>query len=42
MIGTTRSRVDFFLNKLKKLGFTEYSGELPLKLQFFARVVLHD
>src|SRR4029077_8997758 len=31
MIGTTRSRVNFFLNKFKKLGFIEYSGELPLK-----------
>jgi predicted transcriptional regulator len=29
MIGTTRSRVNFFLNKFKKLGFIEYKGELP-------------
>ena len=27
MIGTTRSRVNFFLNKFKKLGFIEYDGE---------------
>jgi len=28
IIGTTRSRVNFFLNKFKKLGFIEYDGEL--------------
>src|SRR5207245_11744632 len=32
MIGTTRSRVNFFLNKFKKLGFIEYDGECPLKV----------
>ncbi len=32
MVGTTRSRVNFFLNKFKKLGFIEYDGELPLKI----------
>src|SRR6476660_4303963 len=32
MIGTTRSRVNFFLNKFKKLGFIEYSGDLPLTI----------
>jgi CRP/FNR family cyclic AMP-dependent transcriptional regulator len=26
MVGTTRSRVNFFLNKFKKLGFIEYDG----------------
>jgi DNA-binding IclR family transcriptional regulator len=31
MIGTTRSRVNFFLNKFKRLGFIEYNGEIPLK-----------
>src|SRR5688500_2526233 len=32
MVGTTRSRVNFFLNKFKKLGFIEYDGKLPLKI----------
>jgi CRP-like cAMP-binding protein len=32
MIGTTRSRVNFFLNKFRKLGFIEYDGRLPLKI----------
>jgi CRP/FNR family transcriptional regulator, cyclic AMP receptor protein len=30
MIGTTRSRVNFFLNKFRKLGFIEYEGQFPL------------
>ena len=43
MIGTTRSRVNFFLNKFKKLGFIEYDGELPIKInKSLLSVVLHD
>lgn len=43
MIGTTRSRVNFFLNKFKKLGFIEYNGEIPLKINAsLLSVVLHD
>jgi CRP/FNR family transcriptional regulator, cyclic AMP receptor protein len=43
MIGTTRSRVNFFLNKFKKLGFIEYDGELPLKINSsLLSVVLHE
>jgi CRP/FNR family cyclic AMP-dependent transcriptional regulator len=43
MVGTTRSRVNFFLNKFKKLGFIEYDGELPLKVNSsLLSVVLHD
>jgi CRP-like cAMP-binding protein len=43
MIGTTRSRVNFFLNKFKKLGFIEYSGELPIKINSsLLSVVLHE
>ena len=43
MIGTTRSRVNFFLNKFKKLGFIEYDGDLPLKINSsLLSVVLHD
>jgi CRP/FNR family transcriptional regulator, cyclic AMP receptor protein len=43
MIGTTRSRVNFFLNKFKKLGFIEYEGEVPLKINSsLLSVVLHD
>jgi CRP/FNR family cyclic AMP-dependent transcriptional regulator len=43
MVGTTRSRVNFFLNKFKKLGFIEYGGESPLKINSsLLSVVLHD
>jgi CRP/FNR family transcriptional regulator, cyclic AMP receptor protein len=43
MIGTTRSRVNFFLNKFKKLGFIDYDGDLPLKINSsLLSVVLHD
>ncbi len=43
MIGTTRSRVNFFLNKFRKLGFIEYEGELPIKINnSLLSVVLHD
>src|SRR3989441_8139407 len=43
MVGTTRSRVNFFLNKFKKLGFIEYSSELPLKINSsLLSVVLHE
>jgi hypothetical protein len=30
MIGTTRTRVNFFMNKFKKLGFIEYNGGLKI------------
>jgi CRP/FNR family transcriptional regulator, cyclic AMP receptor protein len=43
MIGTTRSRVNFFLNKFKRLGFIEYTAEHPLKINSsLISVVLHD
>ena len=43
MIGTTRSRVNFFLNKFKRLGFIDYEGELPVRVNSsLLSVVLHD
>jgi biotin operon repressor len=43
MIGTTRSRVNFFMNKFKKLGFIKYSEGHPLKVNnSLLSVVLHD
>ena len=43
IVGTTRSRVNFFLNKFKKLGFIEYDGERPIKVnKSLLTVVLHD
>jgi CRP/FNR family transcriptional regulator, cyclic AMP receptor protein len=43
IVGTTRSRVNFFLNKFKRLGFIEYNGRMPLKINnSLLSVVLHD
>ena len=41
MIGTTRSRVSFFMNKFRKLGFIEYNGALEVHSSLL-NVVLHD
>jgi|SRR5579872_3467232 len=41
MIGTTRSRVNFFMNKFKKLGFIQYDGEIHVNPSLLS-VVLHD
>jgi len=40
MIGTTRSRVNFFMNKFRELGFIEYNGEIKINTSLL--VVLHD
>jgi|SRR5579859_1188251 len=41
MIGTTRSRVSFFMNRFRKLGFIRYNGELEVHSSLLS-VVLHD
>lgn len=41
MIGTTRSRVSFFLNRFKKLGFIKYNGGLEVHSSLL-NIVLHD
>ena len=41
IIGTTRSRVSFFMNKFRKLGFIEYNGKLSVHSSLL-NVVLHD
>jgi len=41
MIGTTRSRVTFFLNRFRKLGFIEYNGEMQIHNSLL-NVILHD
>jgi CRP/FNR family cyclic AMP-dependent transcriptional regulator len=41
MVGTTRSRVNFFMNKFKRLGFIEYKDGLKVHNSLLA-VVLHD
>jgi len=41
MIGTTRSRVNFFMNKFRKMGFIEYNGGLQINTSLLS-VVLHE
>jgi CRP/FNR family cyclic AMP-dependent transcriptional regulator len=41
MIGTTRSRVSFFMNKFRKLGFIEYNGHLEVHSSLL-NMVLHE
>jgi CRP/FNR family cyclic AMP-dependent transcriptional regulator len=41
MIGTTRSRVNFFMNKFRDLGFIEYNGGLTINTSLLS-IVLHD
>jgi len=41
MIGTTRSRVNFFMNKFRKLGFIQYKGSIHVNNSLLS-VVLHD
>jgi hypothetical protein len=41
MIGTTRPRVNFFMNKFRKLGFIQYNGEIRVNNSLLS-VVLHE
>ena len=41
MIGTTRSRVSFFMNRFRKLGFVEYNGRIRVHKSLL-NVILHD
>ena len=41
MVGTTRSRVNFFMNKFRKLGFIEYNGGIRINDSLLS-IVLHD
>ena len=41
MVGTTRSRVNFFMNKFRDLGFIDYNGDLRVNTSLLS-VVLHD
>ncbi len=41
MVGTTRSRVNFFMNKFRDLGFIEYNGDIKVNSSLLT-VVLHD
>jgi CRP/FNR family transcriptional regulator, cyclic AMP receptor protein len=41
MVGTTRSRVNFFMNRFRKLGFVRYNGGLEVHSSLLS-IVLHD
>jgi len=41
MIGTTRTRVNLFMNKFRKLGFIEYNGKIKVNKSLLS-VVLHE
>jgi CRP-like cAMP-binding protein len=41
MVGTSRTRVNYFMNKFRKLGFIEYNGELHVH-DSLVNVLLHD
>jgi CRP/FNR family transcriptional regulator, cyclic AMP receptor protein len=41
MVGTTRSRVNFFMNRFRKLGFIEYNGKIEVHSSLL-NIVLHD
>ena len=41
MIGTTRSRVSFFMNRFRKMGFVEYNGRIRVNKSLL-NVILHD
>ena len=41
MVGTTRSRVNFFMNKFRKLGFIKYNGSITIDRSLLS-VILHD
>jgi CRP-like cAMP-binding protein len=41
MVGTTRSRVNFFMNKFRKLGLITYNGGLQVNASLL-NVILHD
>jgi hypothetical protein len=41
MVGTTRSRISFFMNKFKRLGLVRYNGELKVNSSLLD-VVFHD
>jgi len=41
MIGTTRSRVSFFMNRFRKMGFVDYNGGIHVHKSLL-NVILHD
>jgi len=41
MVGTTRARINFFMNKFRRLGFIKYNGKIQINGSLLS-VVFHD
>jgi CRP/FNR family transcriptional regulator, cyclic AMP receptor protein len=42
MVGTTRSRINHFMNKFRKMGLIDYNGSLTVRTEMLTDLVLHD
>ena len=42
MVGTTRSRITYFMNKFRTMGLIDYNGELTVRTELLTDLVLHD
>jgi len=42
MVGTTRSRITYFMNKFRTMGLIDYNGELTVRTELLTDAVLHD
>jgi CRP-like cAMP-binding protein len=42
MVGTTRSRITYFMNKFRKMGLIDYNGDLLVRTELLTDLVLHD
>jgi len=42
MVGTTRSRINHFMNKFRKMGLIDYNGALSVRTELLTDLVLHD
>ena len=42
MVGTTRSRITYFMNKFRKMGLIDYNGDLIVRTEMLTDVVLRD
>jgi len=42
MVGTTRSRITYFMNKFRKMGLIDYNGDLLVRTELLTDIVLHE
>jgi biotin operon repressor len=42
MVGTSRSRINHFMNKFRSLGLIDYNGEIVVRPELLTDIVLHD